>query len=686
MNAIGQELIILQRMMILKGVIPLSIRKSLTIAHMRAFIIFLVCGSVLAGLTSHPTWAASYSQGAALYLKGERVSPEIRVIRKNQSSFINLPFLTRYFPIVSDWDPEDGIIQFRFGELNFRMYEGRTVYYVNGEKRQLTVAPFERGGQLWLPLQFLLRLGLAIKSQDQRHIYLDWGSNYLLGVENTRYEDRPAYQLTGTKKLEIKSSTLTGPNRLIIDLPGTVAHFALGKIVPDNPLIGKVRFTQMTPNNLRLVFEFTRDCGFKIVQEPGQQRAFVVFNYLVEEIGVQDRDSEPKVFIKTSHPAVYQVENSPGSQPSVGAGLNQLVIDLKGATKDGNAATTTHGDGKFVGAIHTSQLDPQTVRMVMDLLSPAPCFVIRSAADPNRLEVRPYQQITAVNWVDTNSGGRLIIESSSEMVATIQKLPGKAQLQIELPCAKVSSAAKLPNIQDDQVKRIGLFTDLDNTARIVLDLTYYAGFDITASDDRHNLIVSLKKSPIIQKTIVVDAGHGGVDLGACGRQGTREKDINLEVSMQLKDLLEGAGAAVIMSRSEDEYIGLYERPFIANYWFADLFVSVHTNNQFDTSVRGLEVYHYPGRYESRLLAEKVLHELSATTGFRELGVKLNDFVVIRETAMPSILVEMGYLSNFQEESVIQTPEFREKAALGIFQGIIDYYQKNTVEFMKLSKN
>lgn len=663
------------------------IRKWLKIVRMRTLITFLVCGLVVAGLTSLPIWAASSSKGVALYLNGERVSPEIRVIKKNQSSFINLPFLTGHFPIVSDWDAEDGIIQFRFGELNFRMYEGRTVYYVNGSKRRLTVAPFERNGQLWLPLQFLLRLGLVVKKQDRRHLYLDWSHNYLLGVENTRYEDRPAYLLAGSKKLTIKSSILTGPNRLVIDLSGTIAHFALGEIVPDDLLIGKIRFSQITPGKLRLVFEFKRDCGFKIVQESGHnRRAYVVFNYLVEDIGVWDHDGEPKVSIRTSHPAVYQAENYPeNNQTGSATSPNQLVIDLKGATCAGTAGTT-RGDGQIIGSIHTSQLDPQTVRMVMELLSPGPCFVVRSADDPNRLEVRPYQQITAVNWVDTNVGGRLIIESSSEMVATIQKLPGAAQLQIELPCAKVLPAAKLPNIQNDQVKGIELFTDLSNTARIILDLTYYAGFDIMASADKHNLIVSLKKSPVIQKTIVVDAGHGGVDLGACGRQGTREKEINLEVSMRLKSLLEGAGAAVIMTRSEDDYIGLYERAFMANYWFADIFVSVHTNNQFNSSIQGIEVYHYPGRYESRLLAEKVLHGLSSSTGFRELGVKRNDFVVIRETEMPSILVELGYLSNFQEESIIMTSEFREKAALGIFQGIIDYYQGSTVELMKLSRN
>lgn len=653
----------------------------------RVFSILLIMG--LAGSVWIPnfTWAAGSSKGVSLYLNGERVSPEIQVIKKGQYSFINLPFLTEYFPVNCDWDPEDGAIGFRFGDMSFRMDEGRTKYYVNGSRRRLTVAPFEKNGQLWLPLQFLLRLGLVIAEQDQHRLSLDWDHNYLLGVANTRYEDRTAYQLTGAKQLVIKSSTLTEPNRLVIDLPGTIAHFTLGKIIPDQLFVEKIRFTQITPDKLRLVFELKTDCGFKIIQDPGNpRRASLVFNYRVDDIEVQNQDGQSKVFIKTSHPAVFQMENHPGGyQAGVGYVPNRLVVDLKGATWAGNVETA-RGDGKLVGFIHTSQLDPQTVRMTMDLLTSEPCFIVRSAKDPNRLEVRPYQQITAFNWVDTNTGGRLIIESTHEMVATIQKLPGASQVQIELPCAKVLPAAKLPSIQNDQVKGIGLFTDAADNVRIVLDLNYYAGFDISAAGDRRDLIVGLKKSPVIQKTIVIDAGHGGVDLGACGRQGTREKEINLEVSMRLKELLEGAGAAVIMTRSDDEYIGLYERPFIANYWFADLFISVHSNNQYDTSVHGIEVYHFPGRYESRLLAEKVIHELSANTNFQELGVKLNDFVVIRETTMPSILVELGYLSNFEEESIIKTAEYREKAALGIFQGIIDYYQKDTAELMKLSRN
>ena len=129
-----------------------------------------------------------------------------------------------------------------------------------------------------------------------------------------------------------------------------------------------------------------------------------------------------------------------------------------------------------------------------------------------------------------------------------------------------------------------------------------------------------------------------------------------------------------MTRCDDTFISLYERPFISNYLSADLFISIHTNYHLDLNVRGIEVYHFPGRTESKSLATTVLAELIRYTGLSRLGIKTNDFVVIRETQMPSILVELGYLSNFQEESTIKTTEFRVKAAHGVFQGIIRYYQ------------
>lgn len=656
------------KMMNPKGVIFMNIKRYLNIG---GFIILIL----LMTLIPNAVLARGIVRPVALFLGGEKVDPEIRVIKKNNYSYINLPFLAKFFPVISDWDSEQKVITFKFGELNFKMYEGRTVYYVNGSRRWLTIAPFARDGQVWLPLQFLLRLGLVIKSQDSSHLYLDWSQNYFLGVENITYEGRPAFLLAGTKKLKLKDSLLKEPNRLVIDLAGAVAHFALDEKLKGNSLVAKIGVNQISNEQLRLVFNLKKDFGYKIIQ-PSEQtnRAILVFNYLVEEVAFQ-QDSDRKVSIKTSNPAFYQVESD--NDP------HQLVINLKGATLTDKINTIT-GDTKWINAVHLYQTDPQNVKVVIDTVSSDPCFVVRSSNDPNLLEVRSFQQITAVNWIEADSGGKLIIQSNGEIINTIRKLHKPEQLQIELQCARFLPLVKIPEIKSDQVKGIWLLSEPSNTVKVVADLSCYAGYDVTTSADRRNLIVTFKKSPIIQKTIVLDAGHGGDDQGACGRQGTCEKEINLEVTMRVKDLLEGAGAQVILTRSNDDYISLYERAFRANYLFADLFISIHTNNHPDRSVQGIEVYHFPGRYESRLLAGKIATDLVRSTGLIGLGVKTNDFVVIRETQMPSILVELGYLSNYQEETIIKTTEFKDKAATGIFQGVLDYYQSNQLNLLKLS--
>jgi N-acetylmuramoyl-L-alanine amidase len=117
---------------------------------------------------------------------------------------------------------------------------------------------------------------------------------------------------------------------------------------------------------------------------------------------------------------------------------------------------------------------------------------------------------------------------------------------------------------------------------------------------------------------------------------------------------------------------------MANYLFADLFISIHTNNHPDLTVNGIEIWYRQGRNGAQGLAKNILSNICETTGFNELGVKSNrandDFIVVREPQMPSVLIELGFLSNYQEESTIMTSEFRQKAASGIFQGVMSYYQ------------
>ena len=628
--------------------------------------ICLLVAVLILGL-GNAVWASD-NKSIALYLSDTKVNPEVRVFEKNGVRFVNLPFLTRYMHVVAAWDADKKDIFLRFGKLSILMFEDSSNYTVNGEPRHLENAPFQRDGQLWLPVEYLIRLGLVIKKEDAQSLYLDWKANYLLGVENTVYQNRPAFLLVAGKPFQTKDFLLTQPERLVIELAGVQAHFALDSVECKSEMVKKVRFSQTDPDTLRLVFDLNRLAGYRIIPDPEHEnQMLVIFNYFVEEVSFFQKDEERKVFIKSSFPAKYKMLNL--NEPN-----RRLVIDLDGATLAGSSSPIP-GDGAWIRSVRLSQFDPNTVRVVLDLLTPETCFLVRSREDPHLIEIRTIQQINKVSWSGEENGGKLTIESNADLVETIRKQKNPEQIQIDLDYARFAPKLTKPFIKSDQIKEINYIPVNPDTARVEIKLAYFMGYTVRFSPDRRQLTISFKNSPLLGKTVVLDAGHGGVDMGACGRQGTREKDVNLEVTMRLKDLLEEAGAFVVLTRVDDTFISLYERSFLANYIMADLFVSIHTNNHPNYNVQGIEVYHYSGRPQSKILAKSVLDKMTESTNLIGLGVKVNDFAVNRESQMPNILIELGYLSNYQEESTIRTTEFRENAAQGIFQGITNYYLK-----------
>jgi N-acetylmuramoyl-L-alanine amidase len=161
----------------------------------------------------------------------------------------------------------------------------------------------------------------------------------------------------------------------------------------------------------------------------------------------------------------------------------------------------------------------------------------------------------------------------------------------------------------------------------------------------------------------VDAGHGGHDPGAVGIvHNLTEKLVNLDTALKLTKLLEGAGAKVILPRKTDVFIPLGQRVTMANNAKADIFVSIHANGHNNRSIGGTETY-YNSSYrpaDSRRLASLVQQELVKELKLRDIGIKEGSFYVIRHTTMPSILLELAFLSNAHEESLLNQPSFPAK--------------------------
>lgn len=219
------------------------------------------------------------------------------------------------------------------------------------------------------------------------------------------------------------------------------------------------------------------------------------------------------------------------------------------------------------------------------------------------------------------------------------------------------------------------------------------------------------------RTIVLDPGHGGKDPGALGKNGTREKDINLLVSIKLKHLLEQElGVRVLMTRSDDRFVSLADRTRFANDNHADIFISIHTNASKSRAARGLETFYlatsmnsdtravealennvveiYEGEAEkqkyddlafilsdmlqtenleySNNLATLIQRNMIAGSQGCDRGVKQANFYVLRGAFMPAILIEMGFISNPDEENLLANEEYQNRLSRTIFEGIKRY--------------
>lgn len=214
--------------------------------------------------------------------------------------------------------------------------------------------------------------------------------------------------------------------------------------------------------------------------------------------------------------------------------------------------------------------------------------------------------------------------------------------------------------------------------------------------------------------IVLDAGHGGHDEGTHGPTGYTEKDLVLDVTQRLGALIESRmGSEVIYTRTDDTFVPLETRTHIANEAKADLFLSIHANSSpvrassgvetyylnFTTSQSALEVaarenassqktvYELKDLLQKIALRDKVdesrefaariqntLYALSARSNSRakDRGVKKAPFVVLIGASMPSVLVEVGFITNPRDESLMKKPEFRQKMAEAVYKGLAQY--------------
>lgn len=186
--------------------------------------------------------------------------------------------------------------------------------------------------------------------------------------------------------------------------------------------------------------------------------------------------------------------------------------------------------------------------------------------------------------------------------------------------------------------------------------------------------------------IIIDPGHGGEDQGTLSliKPAYQEKFLTLATANLLKDYLQKLGYRTKMTRTEDVFISLPLRSKVANDADGAFFVSVHYNSAPSRDAHGIEVFYYKSETDlkrmnaSKDLATEVLGQVIAMSKAKSRGVKAGNFAVIRETKMPAILVEGGFLTNAEELEKIKDPQYLKVIAWGIAQGVDKYIKSSSL--------
>lgn len=199
---------------------------------------------------------------------------------------------------------------------------------------------------------------------------------------------------------------------------------------------------------------------------------------------------------------------------------------------------------------------------------------------------------------------------------------------------------------------------------------YLSSWAITTYAQLANKYTIRRYFKMAKKRIVIDAGHGNQDPGAIGPTGKKEKDFNLTMAIKLDAILKGnPNLDVSLTRRTDVFLELKERVSIANKLPAELFISIHANAA-SSAASGTETYY--NRTTSAPLAGVIQRHMLAATGFKDRGARYGNFAVIRDTKMDAVLLEVGFISNPEEEKKLFDSDFQNRVALAVAQGICEY--------------
>ena len=489
----------------------------------------------------------------------------------------------------------------------------------------------------------------------------------------------------------VDGANVGGKDKIVIDFQNTILQIPSGAKVnngvwtlPINDgIFGldmiEISQTSTNPHNTRVTIYQNERRGNKVYYNPTTKEMVVQFINSVNEVSVQEIFSTDTVVIGTRENPYYNVD-------IVGKTLIVDVINSYLKINDGVFQALPVNKGKIdtisYQQLNTSNSDMYSPGMEVTRVSIAlkeaityDEFFIEDKGS-NLLVYIADNPINNFGYVKHNSeSGKLTVSLFGAVGVSPVYDAATRKVTFEVPKDKTDLGSFEQDIKDHIVDKF-VVTERANAYQIEVTMAENSSFTSSVSSTAVVLNFTnrvIRDSEFKGTLIVIDAGHGGKDPGAVGSK-VYEKDITLKAAKMLEAELLKKGFKVYMTRSTDEYVGLYDRAAMANALNATLFVSIHANAFTNPSVSGIEVlYGNESLSSDKGLAQSIQKQLVSSLGAVNRGVASRPrLVVLKETLMTSVLVELGFITNAAEQEKMMSEAYLLKAAAAMAKGIVDF--------------
>lgn len=543
-----------------------------------------------------------------------------------------------------------------------------------------------------------------VDTHEEDDLILDdfTGDEALLEDIQIEIVDRmPEIRLKTGEEVDFSTAKLTNPKRLVFDLRHTrlhmnhSSHMQQDKTVrvtaPSNAYISTIRSSQFErdPWVTRLVLDLKNDIGHDVRYDEETEEMVIRLIHYVDDVRFERYNAKEVVVIEGSNAHDYNLMKLDGP--------HRLVVDVKDSLLNpGHRFPEFNVGGRIADKIRVSEFPPdhhydpndKIVRTVIDLNNVPDLEDLYFDKQNGRLlvhlEGKPDEGYRYVESGWTSS--HLTFYGKKAVDYKIEVDESASIVKLIMPKDNMDIPFELLDIDDPLIEFIQI-SETKEENELIANVHVKSGAEIRSPGIKNTRNLSLeftnRDMRYQEKLIVIDPGHGGKDPGAVSPNlGMTEKEVVLEVSKELEKLLQEAGFRTYMTRRDDTFISLQDRADIANRLNADIFVSVHANAAPRSDLKGIETLYYPSENsptdfrDNLRLAEIFQEEMVRTLNASSHRINARDrLYVLRETKMPAIITEIGFLTNPEEEKLLATSQYRRQAAEGILNAVIRYVEE-----------